>query len=179
MSTLTHLMTAEELGKLDDDSNRHQLIKGELLTMSPVGFTHGTVTMTLSMILYNHVKAYNLGVLVPEVGFKLESKPDTVLAPDIAFIARERVGHITPGFRLGPPDLAVEVMSQWDTKPQVERKAALWLELGAKSVWNVDPRRRTVEVNRADGEKIVFHKDDELVDDTLPGFRVKVSEIFA
>ena len=172
-------MTAEELLNLPDSPDRHELLKGELLTVAPVGFTHGTVTMALSMILYSHVKAYNLGVLVPEVGFKLESEPDTVLAPDIAFIARDRVGHITSGFRLGPPDLAVEVMSQWDTKPQVDRKAALWLKLGAKSVWNVSPRRRTVEVCRAHCEKKLLHESDELVDDTVPGFRVKVSEIFA
>jgi len=180
MSTTTHLMTAEELMNIDDEPNRHELIKGELLTMSPPGLTHGIVTVNLSTLLHNHVKANNLGLLIGEAGFKLEINPDTVLAPDIAFIARDRVGIITPGFRSGPPDLAVEVMSQWDTKPEVDRKAALWLELGAQSVWNVNPKKRTVEVNRADGERRLFYDTDELVDDdTVPGFRVKVSEIFA
>ena len=179
MSTTTHLMTAEELIRLDDVSHRHELIKGELLTMSPVGFTHGVVTMNLSTMLHNHVKLNNLGVLVGEVGFKLETNPDTVLAPDIAFITSERVGTRSPGYRLDPPDLVVEVMSQWDTKPEVDRKTALWLELGAKSVWNLNPKKRTVEVNRADGERKLFHETDELIDDTIPGFRVKVSEIFA
>ena len=80
---------------------------------------------------------------------------------------------------MGPPDLAVEVMSQWDTKPQVDRKTALWLELGVKSVWNVNPKKRTVEITRADGERRLFHETDELVDDTVPGFRIKVAEIFA
>jgi Uma2 family endonuclease len=61
----------------------------------------------------------------------------------------------------------------------VERKTALWLELGAKAVWNVDPRKRRVEVIGADGYRMLFHETDELVDDTVPGFRVKVSEIFA
>lgn len=178
-TTQTHLMTAEELIRLPDNLNRHQLIKGELLTMSPVGFTHGTVTMTLSVLLYNHVKPNNLGVVVGEVGFKLETNPDTVLAPDIAFIASDRVGARTPDYRLDPPDLAVEVMSQWDTKPEVDRKTVLWLELGAKCVWNVNPKKRTVEVNRANGEKRVFHETEELIDDIVPGFRVKVSEIFA
>ena len=178
MSTTTHLMTAEELIRLTDDSHRHELIKGELLTMSPPGDLHGAVTVNLLTLLHHYIKTNQLGVIVPEIGFKLETNPDTVLAPDVGFIARDRVGERVPGYRPGPPDLAVEVSSQWDTNPKIERKTVLWLELGAKSVWNVDPRKRTVEVVRADGERKLFHETDELVDDTVPGFRVTVSEIF-
>jgi len=179
MSTTTHLMTADELGNLPDDSMCHELIKGELLTMPPPGDEHGAVTMNLTGLLFNHVKLNNLGVLrAAETGFKLESNPDTVLAPDIAFIPRDRVGRKITGYRPGPPDLAVEVMSQWDSKPKAERKALLWLEFGAKAVWVVNPRERTLDVFRADGQRMAFHDTDELVDDTVPGFRVKVSEIF-
>ena len=179
MTTTTQLMTAEELMWLEGP-NRHELIKGELLTMPPPGDEHGAVTMNLILPLALHVKENNLGVLrAAETGFKLETNPDTVLAPDIAFIARERVGPRVTGYRDGAPDLAVEVMSQWDSRIKTARKAALWLELGARSVWIVNPRQRTVEVCSVDGAKRVFHETDELVDDTVPGFRVKVSEIFA
>jgi Uma2 family endonuclease len=173
-------MTAEELIRLPDDSMHHELIKGELLTMPPPGDEHGAVTMNLTGPLYHHVKANNLGVLrAAETGFKLESNPDTVLAPDIAFIARDRVGPPVTGYRDGAPDLVVEVMSQWDSRPKAARKAALWVELGARAVWVVNPRQRTVDVWWANGERKLFHETDELVDETVPGFRVKVSEIFA
>ena len=178
-TTQTHLMTAEELGNLPDSPYRHELIKGELLTMPPPGFPHGTVTMNLSTLLWTYVKNNNLGRVVGEIGYKLESDPDTVLAPDISFIARDRVGIASEGYRSGPPDLAVEILSPGDRKAQVERKTAMWLQFGAKAVWNVDPRKRTVEIIRADGERKLFGETDELVDDTVPGFRVKVSEIFA
>ena len=180
-TTTTHLMTAEELFNLEDDGyHRYELIKGELLTMSPTKEKHGAVTMTLSALLYIHVTSNNLGRLyAADTGFKLESNPDTVLAPDIAFITRDRVGTRSQFYHSGPPDLAVEVISPSDSVPKVERKTALWLQFGTRSVWLVNPRKRTVEVVRADGERRLFHESDELVDDTVPGFSVAVSEIFA
>src|SRR5688572_15719661 len=146
-TTTTHLMTAEELFMLPDDGYRHELIKGELLTMSPPGAQHGSAIANLSALLHNHVKANNLGrIYAGDTGFKLEVHPDTVLAPDIAFIARERAGTPPPSYHLGPADLAIEVRSQWDRKGKIDRKTALWLEFGAKAVWNVDPGKRIVEV---------------------------------
>ena len=177
-ATTTHLVTAEDLLNMPDDGTRHELIKGELLTMPVPKLLHGFVTMKLLVLLNNHVEANNLGLLVGESGFHLESGPDTVLGPDVAFIARDRVGDDKDCFFPGAPDLAVEVLSPSDRRGKVERKTALWLELGAKAVWNVNPAKRTVEVCLANGERKLFHESDELVDDTVPGFRVAVSKIF-
>ena len=177
MSTTTHLMTAEELGNLDDDSHRHELIKGELLTMPPPNAEHGRVAATLTMFLLQHARAYRLGEVHTESGFKLESDPDTVLGPDVSFVANDRIQR-PDGYYSGPPDLAVEVLSPGDRRGKIEHKLSLWLELGTRSVWLVNPRRRTVEVCKPTGERKLFHETDELVDDTVPGFRVAVSEIF-
>jgi Uma2 family endonuclease len=171
-------MTAKELMNLDDDSHRHELIKGELLTMPPPSFDHGRISAILTMLLLQHARANRLGEVCTEAGYKLESDPDTVLGPDVSFVAKDRSQH-SDGYYLGPPDLAVEVLSPSDRRGKVERKLSLWLELGTRSVWLVNPRRRTVEVISSTGERRMLHETDELVDDTIPGFRVTVSEIFA
>jgi len=178
-TTQTHLMTAAELGNLPDSPYRHELIKGELLTMPPPKFEHGRVSANLTMLLLQHVKANRLGVVGTEGGYKVESDPDTVLGPDVSFVAQDRISLSPEGYHAGPPDLAIEVLSPGDRKGYVERKLALWLEKGTRSVWLVDPRRRTVEVVSSPNDRRMLHEDDELVDDTVPGFRVKVSEIFA
>jgi Uma2 family endonuclease len=54
----------------------------------------------------------------------------------------------------------------------------MWLDFGIRSLWLVNPVKRTVEVFHADGKRWFFNEHDELVDDTVPGFRVAVSKIF-
>jgi Uma2 family endonuclease len=156
MSTTTRLMTAEELFDLPD-GYRYELVKGVLLTMSPSGFDHGKVTMTLSVLLANYIKANKLGVAcAAETGFKLEQDPDTVLAPYFAFIRKDRPVQHTRGFLEMAPDLAVEVIS-WTKGPrQAERKAAQWLSFGVQSLWLISCQNRTVEVISATGARKVF-----------------------
>ena len=173
-------MTAEELGNLDDNYHRHELIKGVLLTMPPAKYEHGRVCANLTFLLMQYVKANRLGVVGTECGYKLESDPDTVLGPDVSFVAQDRISLSPEGYHSGPPDLAVEVLSPGDRRGKVEHKLSLWLEFGTRSVWLVNPRRRTVEVIGSTGEEEGFCTKLTNSSTTLvPGFHVKVSEIFS
>jgi Uma2 family endonuclease len=182
MSTKTQLVTADELLKMPRGRFRYELVEGELKTMSPAGGEHGALAFNFSLILGPYVKAHNLGVCFgAETGFKLASNPDTVLAPDAAFVRRERVpaDGIPKKFWPGPPDLAVEIMSPGDTVAEAGRKTADWLAAGALAVWVVNPKKRTVTAHRATDEVVVLHEDDYLEGgEVVPGFRCKVSEIF-
>lgn len=180
MSASTQLMTAEELIKLPRGRFRYELVKGELLTMSPGGEEHGAVIINLALPLAQHVKSHSLGrVYAAETGFKLESDPDTVLAPDIAFIKAERLGTLSKSYRVGAPDLAVEVISPGESKNKIEKKTTRWLQGGALAVWLVNPQTRTVSVCRLNTEtKLLSEKDVLIDDDIVPGFSCAVSEIF-
>ena len=173
-------MTVEEFENLDeDDRYRHELIKGELLTMPSPKPLHGRVVTNLVILLGLHVRANRLGVVYTESGYHLESDPDTVLGPDVSFMSKERIDQSEDSYYKEPPDVAIEVLSPSNRKGYLERKLAVYLETGTRSVWLVNPRHRTVEVISSLSNRRMLHEDDELVDDTVPGFRVKVSEIFA
>ena len=181
MSTTTHLMTAEELIRLPRGQYRYELVKGELLTMSPSGGQHGAVTMYLSAPLATFVKSNKLGVVFgAETGFILERNPDTVLAPDISFISKDRIETISTGYLEIPPDLAVEVISPGESKPKVEKKTAQWLEFGTKTVWLVYAKTRAVEVRDSSGSNMLLTENDELTGcDVLSGFKIDVRDIFS
>jgi Uma2 family endonuclease len=175
-------MTAEELLLLPDDGSRYELIKGELKRMPPTGDEHGGVTMELAATLYRHVKLNNLGrVYAAETGFKLESDPDTVRAPDIAFVSIERIqaaGRIQ-GYRNGAPDLAVEVTSPSNTKREMAEKAKEYFAAGARLVWIVNPKLKSVTVYRSLNDIIMLTEKDTLEgDEVVPGFQIPVAEIF-
>jgi Uma2 family endonuclease len=174
ITTAEQLFHAPELG-------RCELVRGELIMMSPAGSQHGAIAAEIGAILRDFVKPRRLGVVLgAETGFRISSDPDTVRAPDAAFIRAERVGGKLPrGFFPGAPDLAVEVLSPDDRAGEVLAKVQDWLGAGCVAVWVVDPRTQTVTVYGDGGKALMLASTDTLTGgDLLPGLSVRVAEIF-
>ena len=96
-------------------------------------------------------------------------------------VRRERVEATgtLKGYRQGAPDLVVEVLSPSDTMKKVEAKVAQWLEAGARMVWVVSPKLRTVTVYRSLTNIVVLTEKDTLDGgDVVPDFQIRVAEIF-
>lgn len=182
-SIITKLVTADELMAMPDDGFRSELVKGELIRMSPTGHEHGMVAMNVAGPLHQYVKTNKLGsVYAAESGFILAQNPDTVRAPDVAFVRKDRIDKAgkVKSYWIGPPDLAVEVVSPGDTVREVEEKVTEWLEAGARMVWVVSPKLRAVTVYRSLTEIITLTANDTLdAGDVVPGFRIAIAEIFA
>ena len=182
-STTTKLMTADELLMMPEDGFHYELIRGELKRMSPPGEEHGRVTMELAAPLHAYVKLNRLGrVYAAETGFKLESNPDTVRAPDIAFVRAERIQSEdrVEGYGEGAPDLAVEVLSPGNTKREMTEKVEHYFAAGARLVWIVSPKLKTITVYRSPTDIVTLTEKDTLDGgEVVPGFQIPVAEIFA
>ncbi|HEX6944471.1 MAG TPA: Uma2 family endonuclease [Gemmatimonadaceae bacterium] len=174
------LLTAEELLRLNLPNKRTELVRGQLVVREPAGYLHGNIAMRIGSVIHQHVEANSLGeVFAAETGFTLARRPDTVRAPDVAFIRSARLPSPPPrGFAELAPDLAVEVLSPDDRPGEVLEKVGDWLNAGALLVWVVDPRRRIARVYRADGSET--HVDDEGSlegEELLPGFRLSLKAV--
>lgn len=172
-------VTADELLRIPDDGSRYELVDGELKKMSPAGFEHGRIAMIAGASLAAWVRLHRLGaVTAAETGFTLRRNPDTVRAPDVAFIRAERVIE-SPGFFPGPPDLAIEVLSPGDTYSEVDAKVVDWLRSGTGIVIVIDPLKKSAAIHRSLTETIRLGIDDALDGgEIVPGWRMPLRELF-
>jgi Uma2 family endonuclease len=183
MGVVRQQVTADELLHMPDDGFRYELVQGELRRMNPAGNVHGRVAMSVAWRLAQYVDENRLGtVYAAETGFTLSTDPDTVRAPDVAFVSRARVEAVgeVEGFWPEAPDLAVEVISPGDSYTDVEEKVFAWLEAGTKMVVVINPRQRSATVYKSPSDITALAEADVLAGgDVVPGFELAVREIFA
>jgi len=175
ITTAEQLLHASGLGPCE-------LVRGELIPLAFGSLQHGCIAARLLATVAGFVKEKSLGVtLAGGTGFQIARNPDTVRAPDVAFVRAERVPATLPrGFVPGPPDLAVEVLSPDDRAGEVLAKVRDWLEAGCRAVGVVDPMTRTVSVYRSPNEAAILAATETLTGGAvLPGISVPGAEIFA
>ncbi len=177
----TKLLTADDLWLMKDDGFRYELIRGELKRMAPGGAEHGAIGMEWGRRIANHVVDHKLGqTYSADTGFVIATDPDIVLAPDVAFVRTDRLPNgAWIKYLPFPPDLAVEVVSPSDPPSEVAEKVALYLAAGVPLVWVLWPRTETIDVHRPGRERTVLRAGDVLNgDDVLPGFRLRICDLF-
>jgi len=174
------LLTAEQLLDVRIPNKRFELVRGVLVVREPPGGRHGRIAMNVAMELGNYVRTHDLGVVyAAETGFTVARRPDTVRAPDLAFVRRERLPSPEPiGYPDLAPDLVVEVLSPGDRPGEILAKIADWLSAGTALVWIIDPDRRVARVYRQDGTEEVVTTDQALDGETVvPGFTCRLGAI--
>lgn len=153
------------------ERNKH----GQLIIMSPSGGTTGTTHFKIYRALVHWYDAHeNKGILLDSsVGFRL---PDnSVLAPDAAFVLKERWDALTPIQRekFPPicPDFIIEVRSPSDSIPQLKSKMEDWISNGCQLAWLIDPLDKKAWVYTQKGlVKTIISFDEKLEGmEVMPG----------
>jgi Uma2 family endonuclease len=174
------ITTADQLASVDIPGKWTELVRGRLVVCEPPGTWHGRVSAAVLLALGAFVKEHRSGTVVAQdTGFRIASDPDTVLAPDAAFLDPERSRLITRrGYAAVAPNIVVEVLSPDNRPADVLEKIADWLGAGVELAWVVDPERREVRVHRADGSLALLGDSDTLDGEgVLPGFTCVVRDI--
>ena len=178
----TEPITADQLLEMYGKGMRGELIRGVFCPTMATGVKHGEIVVNLVGYLREVVRPNRLGrMMASDSGVKIESNPDTVREPDIAYFSRERLplDADVPGYAEIPPDLVVEVVSPSDSVREIAGKANMWINAGVQLVWVLWPETQMVEVYRPGQPVVTLVENDTLTaEGVLPQFNVPVSDIF-
>lgn len=173
------LMTGEEFFHRPD-LGPCELVNGRIVPLPPTGCDHGFVEARLVSRLMTYAESSGRGeVMSGEAGIYIRRNPDTVRAPDAAFISNERLVKRNSSSYLDiAPELVVEVLSPDDRWSEVTEKIQDYFDAGVARVWIVDPKARKLHAYRSPTESELFGEGQVLADEeVLPGFRLNLSEL--
>ncbi len=175
------LTTAEQFFA-NQPASRCELVNGVVHMMSPAGGGHGRIAVNVAVLLDRYVRGQSIGRLYgAETGFIISTNPDTVRAPDAAFVKQSRLAEIIDESKFLPfaPTLAVEIISPSDSFIEVEAKAQDWLSSGCELVLLLDPRQQRVHVMRSVTHSDVLSANQSLdLSNLIPNCIIPVAQLF-
>ncbi|HUY76838.1 MAG TPA: Uma2 family endonuclease [Ktedonobacterales bacterium] len=174
-----------DLATLPDDIYTYEIVEGELIRMPGSGFDASKLAMVLGHYLLSFVLPRNLGDVTGPDGTYDLTRPgdpaDTALVPDVAFVAAGRVLGRMTGYPQIVPDLVAEVVSPSQYRPEMARKASLYIERGVRLVWIIWPSRQEVDVWRpaSPAAPVATLGIADSLDglDVLPGFLLPIRDL--
>jgi Uma2 family endonuclease len=184
MSTqIEPVLVLADLDAMPDDSNRYELIEGELFVSRAPSLIHQSISGNLFVGIKNFLLQNPIGEVwaTPGIGFN----DFNGVIPDLVFVSHERRDEIASGDRItGAPDLVIEIVSPGAENERRDRvaKRQLYGKYGVKEYWVVYPERHAIEIYLLHGQTLklqaTLEEQDELTSSVLPGFSCQVASIF-
>jgi Uma2 family endonuclease len=156
-----------------------ELIDGFIVEKAMPTDEHGLIAGILTGELYIYARAHGIGLPGPEVRFRVPDNLKNTRLPDVSLIVDPDVPITKRGAVAHVPDVIAEIHSPDDDIDEMREKAKFYTDNGAKLVWLVFPRPKTVEVYRPNQPSDILGVDDSLDGyDVLPGFSLPVASLF-
>jgi Uma2 family endonuclease len=172
---------ADVVRHVDGDNKRLvELIDGTLVEKT-MGAYEGRVGGLVVYYLENFLDNHDLGITFgADSTFRI--LPRQVRLPDASFVSWTKLpNRELPAESVASlvPDLAVEVLSESNTRREMERKRKDYFTAGVRLVWQIDPDTHTAEVFTKPDDPATIGPDGELDGaDVLPGFRLSLARLF-
>ena len=173
--------TYEDLKLIPPDRNRYEIVDGELFVSPAPKTLHQRIVANLLAILHRHARQHRLGeVFVAPVDVVFAK--GTVLEPDVLFVSSSHLHYIGEDNLSGPPDLAVEVISESTKRLDREVKLKQYALYGVSEYCLVDPEGNSVEVFRLLGDEYQLAArlgfQDSLTSPLLPELKLAVASLW-
>jgi len=172
--------TEKDVIEAENRENRLcELVDGTLVEKA-MGFEESRLAWRLGHLVGLYLDQNDLGICVGADGM-MRIAPGLVRIPDLSFIAWDKLpGRESPADPIPDlaPDLAVEVLSEGNTKPEMARKVREYFEAGVRVVWLIDPKKRTARVFSGVDQSILVRAHQALDGgDVLPGFVLPLKDL--
>ncbi len=172
--------TLDDLKRANVTSQHLCELVDQTLVEKAMGYKQSVVAMTIGRLLGLFVFTNKLGLISGADGFfRLHS---TTRGPDVAFVNRNRLpqGKLpTDSYPAIAPNLVVEVLSEGNTRGEMNRKRLEYFHAGVQMIWIVDLANRTVAIYHSSSSFRVVGEEDLITgEDALPGFECKVQDFF-
>lgn len=175
-------LTYDDLLRLPDDGQRHELIDGAHVVSASPNTRHQRVSMRLSVDLTNWLREHPVGELFA-APFDLVLSRVTVVVPDLLYVSNLRkVRALTASHATGA-DLVIEILSPGTRRRDSGVKLRLYEDAGVLEYWLVDPDTRGVRRYRRASEgfaaPISLSADvgDVLVTPLFPGLTLSLAAL--
>ena len=172
-------MTIEQFEALPDEvTARHELVEGELVTVSSPTPKNTLVRDDLRFLLKMWALKHKTATAFCELN--VQTQAGTVRRPDIAIFSADQMRRIDMN-QVPVPNaamIAVEILSPSEAMVDVSRKAVEYLKAGSREVWLVDHENRELHVRTAEGQRLLV-ENMNLETGLLPGFSALVAHLFA
>jgi Uma2 family endonuclease len=177
------LITVADLDACPDDSNRYELIEGELFVSRAPGIPHQRVLNNLQMAFVSYLKENPIGIVVPGAGAVFSDY--NAVIPDLVFVRNERWSEVVTEMRFtGAPDLVIEILSPGKENRDRDLlvKRQLYAKYGVAEYWIIDADNRLVQAYRLQKQRLenvaTWRNGEEITTPLLPDFRLAVTAIF-
>ncbi len=156
----------------------YELLRGRLI-MSPCPTPLHQVILGQLYLVFDEIEN-RTGGLCLMAPMDVVLSDDTILQPDLLFVSQERRSIITKHI-VGPPDLAVEILSPATGRRDKTEKLDLYAKYGVAEYWIVDPATQVFEfLLLKEGSYVIQQQpDDHYRSPHLPEIEINLATFWA